>query len=392
MPDSPSHTPMLEGVRVCDMTSVIFGPYCTMTLASMGAEIVKIEPAGGDELRRVGTPRHSRGMGPCHMTMNAGKRSVTWDIKSAAGRSKLERLLSRSDVFIHNLRKEAAGRAWLDYETVRRIRPDIVYVWCTGFASDGPRAAMPAYDDVIQAASGAASLLPAADGNPQPRYLPTAIADKVAGLHAAYAVLGALFHRQRTGEGQMVEVPMFESFTHFLLQEHLYGRTFVPPFEPAGYPRQLDPDRQPLRTADGYISIAPYTDERWVRLLELTGLGSLLEDARFASRRARFENLAALQKVTAARIALDTTAHWLALCESNDIPASAVNGLDDLVTDRQIVETGFFARRTHPTEGDYLSIRAPVRFGARPSSPLSHAALLGEHSDDPDFDPEDTHS
>lgn len=382
----PSPPAMLEGIRICDMTSVIFGPYCTATLAGMGADVVKLEPSNGDELRRVGTPRNTHGMGPCHMVMNAGKRSVTWDIKSPEGRRKLERLLAGSDVFIHNLRADATQRAGLDYASVREIRPDIVYVWCTGFATDGPAANKPAYDDIVQAASGATTLLPAADGNPRPRYLPTAMADKVAGLHAAYAVLAALFHRQRTGEGQMVEVPMFESFTHFLLQEHLYGRTFEPPLGPAGYPRQLDPDRQPFATSDGYIAIAPYTDQRWVRLLEVVGMASLLNDPRFSSRRGRFGNLGALQQVTAARIALDSTDHWLELFGANDIPASRVNGLDDLMGDPQIKGARFFSRQMHPTEGSYWEMRSPVRFGRRPSRPLSPAPLLGENSDDADFD------
>jgi crotonobetainyl-CoA:carnitine CoA-transferase CaiB-like acyl-CoA transferase len=383
---APSSLPMLEGIRICDMTSVIFGPYCTATLASMGAEVIKLEPTGGDELRRVGTPQNTRGMGPAHLTMNAGKRSVTWDLKSAEGRDKLDALLARSDVFIHNLRHEAVARARLDYETVKALRPDIVYVSCTGFASDGPLRGRPAYDDIVQAASGAASLLSSADGNPRPRYLPTAIADKVGGLHAVYAVLGALFHRQRTGMGQHVEVPMFESFTHFLLQEHLYGRTFVPPTGPTGYARQLDPDRQPISTLDGYITIAPYTDERWVRLLAIIGLGTLLTEDRFASRRARFDNLAAMQKFTAQRLATQTTQHWLDLFDAHDIPAYPVNTLDDLFNDPQLVGGNFFSVQSHPTEGDYLAMRPPVRFSGRPDVPLDPAPVLGANSNDSDLD------
>lgn len=383
---APSSRPMLEGIRICDMTSVIFGPYCTATLASMGAEVIKLEPPGGDELRRVGTPQNTRGMGPAHVTVNAGKRSVTWDIKSVEGRNKLEALLARSDIFIHNLRNEAIARADLGYDAVRALRPDIVYVSCTGFASDGPLSGRPAYDDIVQAASGAASLLPSMDGNPQPRYLPTAIADKVAGLHAVYAVLGALFHRQRTGQGQHVEVPMFESFTHFLLQEHLYGRTFVPPTGPAGYPRQLDPDRQPIATSDGYVTIAPYTDERWVRLLAIIGLGTLLTEDRFATRRARFDNLAEMQQLTAERLATQTSQHWLDLFEVHDIPASPVNTIDDLFNVPQLVGGNFFSLQSHPTEGDYVAMRPPVRFSSRPDIALDPAPLLGANSDDPDLD------
>ena len=188
---------ILGGMRVADMSTVIFGPYCTQILADLGAEVIKVEPEGGDASRNIGASATTPFMGPLHLRMNRGKRSVVWDLKSEAGREGMKRLLQSSDIFIHNIRADAAERAGLGYEAVRALRPDIVYVHCTGFDSNGPNAGLPAYDDIIQAASGIASLLPRVDGNEAPRYFPMAMADKVSGLHAAYAVLAAVVHRLR---------------------------------------------------------------------------------------------------------------------------------------------------------------------------------------------------
>ncbi|WP_281175136.1 CaiB/BaiF CoA transferase family protein [Paraburkholderia nodosa] len=374
--------PILSGIRILDMTSVIFGPYCTATLAELGAEVIKLEPPGGDEIRRLGRPAHSRGMGPAHMTLNRGKRSVVWDLKTPRGKTALCRLLRRCDVFIHNLRGDAIERLGLGYDAARAIRADLVYVHCTGFGEGGPRAGKPAYDDIVQAASGAASLLPRADGDAAPRYLPMALADKVAGLHAVYAVLGALLHRERTGAGQAVEVPMFESFTHFLLQEHLYGRAFVPPNAPAGYPRQLDASRQPMRCRDGYLSVAPYTDERWVRFFEVTGHAAFLRREGLRTARERFRALDRMQTEMARILATRTVREWLALFDTFDIPAAPAVDLDSVFDDAHLNAVGFFRRRTHRTEGDYLEMRLPVRFHGAQAVETTGAPLLGEHSDD----------
>ncbi|MES1975651.1 MAG: CoA transferase [Pseudomonadota bacterium] len=374
-------TDILAGVRILDLTTVMFGPYCTETLANMGADVIKLEPAVGDELRRVGKPRVTRRMGPVHLTMNRGKRSVVWDLKTSEGQADLAALIATSDVLIHNLRADAAARAGLDYESVRAIKLDIVYVHCTGFGSGGPYSGRPAYDDIIQAASGATSLIPRVTGDGDPRFLPLAIADKVSGLHAVYAVLGALFHRERTGEGQQVEVPMFESFTHFLLQEHLHDRVFVPPDGPAGYPRQLDPDRQPIRTSNGHIVIAPYTDDRWLRFFALAGREDVLDNALLESPILRLKNVALMQRAMAVIVADDTTEHWLGLLSANDIPACRVNSLDDLLEDPHLVATGQFEHLTHPTEGPYIGLKAPVHFSAGSPIDVRHAPLIGEHSD-----------
>ncbi len=369
---------VLEGVKVTDMTSVIFGPYCTSILASMGAEVVKLEPSRGDELRRVGKPRTTRGMGPAHLMMNAGKHCVAWDIRSEDGRQRLRRRIGESAVFIHNLRPEAAERAGLDYETLSQERDDLIHVCCSGYDLRGPRAGQPAYDDVIQAASGAASLLPRVDGNAAPRYLPMAIADKVAGLYAANAVLAALARRAATGKGCAVEVPMFESFTHFLLQDHLYGGALVDGPEGMGYPRQLDPDRQPLPTKDGHIAVAPYTDDRWVRFFEVAGAPDFLAQNGLVDARSRFAGLALMQAKLAQLLTGHTTAEWLDLLGRHDIPAAPVASLEDLLEDPQLQASGFFREREHPTEGRYREMALPITFHGYPEALRFPAQRIGE--------------
>lgn len=373
--------PMLEGIRIMDMTSVIFGPYCTAILASMGAEVLKLEPPRGDEIRRVGTPRNTRGMGPAHLTLNAGKQALCWDIRSPEGQTRLTEMIDTCQILIHNLRPSAAVRAGLDSKDLSARRPDLIHVSCTGYDSRGPQAGRPAYDDVIQAASGAASLLSYVDGNPRPRYLPMAMADKVAGLYAANAVLAALARRAASGEGCAVEVPMFESFTHFLLQDHLYGAALVNGPEGAGYPRQLDQDRQPMKTRDGYIAVAPYTDDRWIRFFAIAGAPDFLLENGLTDPRSRFAALPLMQAKMAHLMARRETATWLTLLAAHDIPCAQVAELDELLTDPQLAASGFFRIREHPTEGLYREMALPIRFDGHPEADRFPARLIGEDED-----------
>ena len=376
-------TPMLSGLRVADMTTVIFGPYCTQILADLGADVVKVEQAGGGDIsRNVGKSAHTPLMSGLHLRLNRGKRSVVWDLKSEAGRAAIERLLETSDIFIHNIRADAIERAGLGYEAVRKLRPDIIYVHCTGFDSRGPRAGLPAYDDIIQAATGTATLLPRVDGNPAPRFVPMAMADKVSGLHAAYAVMAAVIHRLRTGEGQLVEVPMMEAVASFNTLEHLYERTFVPPIGTSGYARQLDPTRQPMRTKDGYIVVAPYQDGRWLKFFETVGHPEVFLEPGLTDLMLRRENAHRLYQHMATHLPDRTTDEWLAVFAELDIPAGRINSIDDLLVDPQLQASGLFVEREHPTEGRYVEVRPPVRFSAAPAPTLAHAAGIGEHSEE----------
>lgn len=373
---------MLNGIRVADMSTVIFGPYCTQILADLGADVIKIEQATGDISRNIGKSAHTPLMSGMHLRLNRGKRSVDWNLKTESGRAAVEQLLRTSDIFIHNIRSDAIERARLDYESVKKLRPDIIYVHCTGFDSRGPNAGLPAYDDIIQAATGAASLLPRVDGNPAPRFVPMAMADKVSGLHAVYAVMAAVIHRLRTGEGQLVEVPMMESLASFNTLEHLYEKTFVPPIGNSGYTRQLDPSRQPLRTKDGYVVVAPYQDGRWFKFFELVGRPEVFEEPGLTDLMLRRENAHRLYERMAESLPDRTTAEWLAIFTELDIPAGRINSIDDLLDDPQLQASGLFVEREHPTEGRYIEVRPPVRFSAAPSPTLAHAAIKGAHSDE----------
>ncbi len=373
--------PMLEGIRIVDLTSVVFGPYATQMLADLGADVIKIEPPSGDQFRMAGGPSRTSGMGGCHMTINRGKRSVVLDLKQADDQGLMRELLKSADVFVHNVRAEAIGRLGFGPEAVQALNPDIIYAHFVGFGSDGPYAGLQAYDDVIQAGTGAATLAGRVDGDPRPRYIPSLIADKVAGLHGAYAILAALVHKLRTGEGQVLEAPMFESFTHFMLEEHLCGGTFVPPTGPLGYPRQLDPHRQPFPTADGWISIVPYTDDSLLRIFQLLGRPETLDEERFATPLGRAMNISDLYQAMAALTPARTTEDWMARLRAAQIPALPVRDLQDVPNDPHLRATGFFTEREHPTEGAYLDMRPPVRFGVAYARREDGAPLIGEHTE-----------
>ena len=360
---------LLAGLRVIDLTSVIFGPYATQTLADLGADVIKVEPPGGDSFRMATKPGKARGLGSAFMAVNRGKRSIALDLKSAGDLAVMHGLLADADVFILNVRGKAAERLGLDYAAVRAINPAIIYVHCVGFGQDGPYADLPAYDDVIQAATGATTLQSRVDGDPAPRYLPTLVADKVAGLHAAYAVMAAVIHTLRTGEGQYVEVPMLESFASFLLVEHLGGLTFDPPNADAGYPRQLDPDRQPLPTADGHISLVHGSDAHWAAIFTMLGAPEVMKDERFSTPRDRFFNTHLLYRKAAELTPQFTTADLLSQLHAAQIPALAVRDLADVLGEPHLVATNFFRRRDHPDAGRYIELSPPVRFGAAPSVP-----------------------
>lgn len=359
---------MLEGIKVVDLTSVVFGPYCTQLLADLGAEVIKVEAPGmGDPFRWSAPAPVNPDMAPGFLALNRGKRSIALDLKDPADQAVMRQLLDEADLFVVNVRGKALERLGLDYETVRERNPQIIYVHCVGFGQDGPYADLQAYDDVIQAATGTTSLLPRVDGDPRPRYLPSLIADKVAGLHAAYAALGAVVHRLRTGAGQRVEVPMFEAFASFMLLEHLGGQTFDPPLGPAGYARQIDPLRQPFPTADGHISIVIYTHDAWDRAFAMLGDPDFLAEPRFVEPGGRGRHQAALYARMAELTRQFTTADLLERCHALQLPAQPARDLEEVMADPHLMATGFFRRRLHPSEGGYVEQAAPVRFGARPA-------------------------
>jgi crotonobetainyl-CoA:carnitine CoA-transferase CaiB-like acyl-CoA transferase len=357
----------LDGVRVLDLTEFIFGPYATQTLGDLGADVIKIENPGGDRQRHGSKFAKHEDMSALFMTMNRNKRSVTLDLKANADREKLRALIPTAQVFIHNVRADAMARLGFSYDEVMRLNPSIVYVHCVGYGSDGPYAGRQAFDDLVQAASGAADLLPRVDGNEDMRLLPSFIADKVSSMHALSATLAALYHQKATGEGQFVEVPMFECFTHFMLIEHLYGETFEPPVSHMGHTPALANDRRPLKCKDGHICIQPVSRAASAKFMELGGIPNAYESERFttAPKGSRVAVYYAMQREAAMA---HTVEEWMALGDEHRIPIMRANGLDEVLSDPHLKAVGFFETREHPTEGGWRTIKPPVKFSKTPAS------------------------
>ncbi len=373
---------MLEGIRIIDLTTVIFGPYATQMLADLGADVIKIESAQGDTPRYMGQFKTTPFMGGTHLTVNRGKKSVVLNLKMPEDAAVLRDLLATADIFVHNVRAKAITKLGFGYDAVKAIKPDIIYAHFTGFSQDGPWKDLPAYDDVIQAATGTTSLLSKVDGNPKPRYLPSLIADKVSGTYGAQAMLAALVHKLRTGEGQHVEVPMLDCFASFMLTEHLQDSVFEPPLGPPGYPRQLDPERQPFPTADGHIVIVPYTDAKIVQLFTLLGDAEFLEHPPFDTAMGRFQNMSPIYARIGEVTPRKSSADWLELLAQNDFPAMPIADLNEVFENPHLKATGFFHLAEHPTEGMILQMRPPVRYSVDPDRPIGFAPTLGQHNDE----------
>lgn len=367
----------LAGIRVLDLTAVVLGPIATLHLADMGADVVKIEPPEGDVMRNAGNAP-TPGMGPIYLACNRNKRSLCLDLKKAEAVEALKRLITDADVFVHNSRPAAMERLGLGYEEVRKINPKIIYAYSLGYKRSGPYGAKPAYDDLVQGASGAAMLQSRVDGGP-PRFLPSLVVDKTTGLHLAMGVLGALVHRERTGEGQMVEVPMLETITGFWLAEHLFEGTYVPERGQWGYKRVLSADRKPYPTKDGYVCAIVYNEKHWVAFVNEIGRPELLTDPRFINQNARSNNQVAIQGIIAEATPARTTAEWLDFFDSADIPAMGVNDLEALVHDPHLKATGFFTEREHPTEGRIRTMASPFEYSLTPTDFVRHAPHLGEN-------------
>ena len=377
-----SQKAILDGVRVIDMTSVVFGPYATQILADLGADVIKVEAPQGDQFRYSAKPANSRGMSPGFLALNKNKRSIMLDLKAADDRKTMEDLLKTADIFIHNVRLDAIEKLGFGPEHVKAINRDIIHIHCVGFASGGPYDGLQAYDDVIQAASGAATLAGRVDGTGKARYIPSLIADKVAGLYGAQAALAAYIQALRTGEGQFVEVPMFESFTQFMLIEHLAGLTFDPPNADVCYFRQIDPDRQPFPTRDGYISIVPYTPQSWSVVFDVIDDADFLDQPGLQTIKEQFVNQHRLYQRLAEVTPTRTTEDWIKRFRAARIPCIAVRDIAHIMDDPQLEHSDFFQRREHPSEGAWYDMNRPIRYGG--SSHVKHGPppTLNEHGDE----------
>ncbi len=367
----------LEGIRVLEIASMIFGPLAGQYLGDMGADVIKLEPPEGDLTRHIG-PRRSPAMGAFFLTSNRSKRSIVVDLKTDEGKDILQRLVAKTDVLLHSMRTPAANRLGLDYETLKQGNPGLVYCHVSGYGDVGAYAGRPAYDDIIQAASGLAQLQTVVGG--QPRYIPTIVADKVSGVHAAYAIVLALMHKLRTGQGQQVDVAMFETMAAFNMLEHQWGHSFEPPMAPMGYVPVSTASRRPYKTLDGYIALLPYSNDHWKRFFALAGEPQIMEDPRFATFAARQKHFREVWDEVERQAARKTNAEWLALLSNDDIPFSVVNSLEDLVHDPHLKSVNFWSIEAHPTEGALRVPANPLRMSESPPAITRLQPNLGQHS------------
>ena len=367
----------LAGIRVLDFASVIMGPLTSQHLGDMGADVIKVEAPEGDNTRKLG-PRRSDKMAAVYLNLNRNKRSLVLDLKKPEGRVVLERLVAESDVLIHSNRGPAAAKLGMTYVDLSSINPRLIYCHVKGFGDGGTYSGQSAYDDIVQALSGLAMLQTAVAG--EPRYVPTTLIDKICGLEAAYAIALALFHRERTGEGQEIEVAMFETMAAFNTYEHLWGHVFDPPIAPMGYDSIRAGTRRPYKTRDGYLAFLPYNDVHWRRFFDRIGRSDILDDPRFATQDARLANHEAVFGFLRAEMLRRTNAEWIETFRGSDIPMAVVNTLEDLPEDPHLVSAGFWRFAEHPTEGRLRMAGMPFAMSATPGTVRRLAPGLGEHT------------
>lgn len=368
----------LAGVKILDLSSVVMGPYATQVLGDLGADVIKVEPPSGDNMRAVGPMRHT-GMGHLYLHLNRNKRSIVLDLKTDAGRQACLKLAESCDALLYNIRPKAMARLGLSYDALTARNPRLVYVGAYGFSEAGPYAGRPAYDDLIQGQTGIAHLFSQQSGD-VPRYAPLTLADRAVGLHVAIALVSAVLHARAQGQGQSVEIPMFEGMAHMVLGDHLGGATFDPPLGPTGYARLLAAHRRPYATADGYLSLLIYNDKHWRNFFALIGQPELAQDPRFCTHTARAQHIDEAYAFVAEIMRTRTSAQWLADLTQADIPAARLYSVDDLIDDPHLRATGFICDQDHPTEG---RLRTPAPLGHYAGTPTAirrPAPRLGEHS------------
>ncbi len=368
----------LDGYRILDLTAFISGPYGSQLLGDLGADVIKVEPPRGDETREKGTSP-SQNMGPGFMNLNRNKRSITMNLKDPADREKFYALVDSADVLFHNMRPEAMARLGVSYQDLIKIRGDIIYCQIVGFNSDGPYGGRPAFEDVIQGVSAYTALQGKASG--EPAYAAFAMMDTIAGVFAAKSIIAALLHRERTGEGQQIEVPMLETGLAFYMPSNMWDRTYQPDGE-LGYPRYLTPSRKPFKTKDGYICTVFSGERQFKAFFRAGGRPELIEDPRFATNKARSINSDELWSVVGEIFAGKTTAEWVAVMAEADLPGMPMNQMQDLFTDTHLTEVGFFRDMQHPTEGPVKLLATPIKFSRSPTAIHRMPPRLGEHNEE----------
>jgi crotonobetainyl-CoA:carnitine CoA-transferase CaiB-like acyl-CoA transferase len=368
----------LEGVRILDLTSVVVGPLATQILADHGADVIKVETKSGDLIRNMNGKSVTPGMGAKFLHLNRNKRSLVLDLKHPGGHAALMKLIEKTDVLVWNVRPPAMARLKLSYEDVRKVNPGIIYCGMFGFGQDGRYRDKPAYDTIIQGSTGMAALHHRATG--EPRFVPMVVADKTVGLIAVQMITMALYRKAKTGEGSSIEIPMFENFVKFVLEEHMYLKTFDPPLGETGDPRLLDPLGKPIPTKDSWICISANTNDQAFSFFDAVGRPELKTDPRFSSVPARFANVAAYFEVRMAALKGKTTAEWLEIFDKADVPAMPYHTLDSVIEDPHLKDIGFFEMKNHPTEGRIRSMRLPNKWSGGVREGWSPAPKLGQQS------------
>lgn len=369
----------LEGLKIIDMTSVIMGPYLTQILGDLGADVVKVEAPSGDTTRQIPPTRH-KSMGSVFLQNNRNKRSLAIDLKKPGGLTTLLKILEGADVFVSNVRPKALARLGLTAAAMEAANPRLVTVALVGFGQKGPYAADPAYDDLMQGLTAIPSMLVTA-GSGHPHYVPLSFNDRAVGLHAGISLLAAIVERNRSGKGQHLEIPMFETMVEFVMSDHMAGHSFDPPLGAHGYTRQLNADRRPFETLDGYVCNIIYTDKHWQSFATLIGRPNLLqENEHFANISARTVHASEVYSFIGEQMKHKTTAEWIALLKAADIPVTPLRTLDTVKDDPHLVATGFFTPYEHPTEGKLKTTKIPSTWSRSTPGLRLHPPQLGENS------------
>ncbi len=368
----------LAGVKVLDLTAVVVGPVCTQTLADHGADVIKIEPPEGDLLRTLGGKSPTPKMASKFLAFNRNKRSLSIDLKAPEARDVMARLVAQTDVLVANIRPAALKRLGLDPESCAALNQRLIYCSLVGFGQNGRYRAKPAYDTIIQGSTGVAACYERATG--EPRYVPMVMADHIVGLIAVQQIAMALYHRERSGAGQTIEVPMFENMAAFVLQQHLYLRTFEPPLGGTGDPRLVNPEAKPLPTQDGYICISANTDAQAFGFFAGIGRPELKDDPRFCSVPARFANVQAYFDLRATALKSRTTAAWVEIFDRLDVPAMPYHTFESLLEDPHLAEVELVGHVEHPTEGRIKNVRVPNRWSDAVRQDYLPPPKIGQHS------------
>lgn len=369
----------LNGVRVVDLSTVLMGPYATQTLGEMGADVIKVESREGDLMRQI-APMRNPGMGHLFLNVNRSKRSIAIDLKSPEGRAALLKVAATADVFVYNIRLQAMARLGLTYEDIAAVNPKVIYLGLFGYGEAGPYAGKPAYDDLIQGLVTLPSLIAAA-GAGTPQYVPTAFSDRVVALMAVNAALAALFHRERTGQGQRIDIPMFESMATFVLNDHLAGKSFDPPIGAPGYVRHISKERRPYRTNDGYVCTMIYNDKQWQGFVAaVRDDAPFVAEPRYADFNARITHSDELLGQVSDLFLTRSTADWMEILTKADIPATPLHTLETIFDDPHLKAVGFFREEQHPTEGTLRRMPAAGEWSETQPDSSRPVPRLGEHS------------